>query len=75
MVSLDEWRGFEEVQACLTACGKPRRGFPLADDNVPNSMQGLEEVQRLPARLDIGLVYAWLWVGSLRGEVHAVKRS
>lgn len=35
MVSLDDWRGFEEVQRCLTACASPRRGKALADIDLP----------------------------------------
>ena len=34
VISPEDRQGFEEVQARLTACGKPRRGFPLAGDST-----------------------------------------
>ena len=40
MVNSWEEKGFEEVQVYLTACGKPRRGFPLADNGASTHPMG-----------------------------------
>ena len=42
MVSLDDWRGFEEVQRCLTACASPRRGKAL-DPTFPGLVRQISQ--------------------------------